>query len=104
MAGQQAELLFRLIGGTDSSSSSTVTLSDVNVSAASGPSVVPEPSAFFLGGLGILGGLGYVLCDRGRRVASGRPSEPRGRPPHLRDEPPLSPVPNDGPVDRKSVV
>jgi len=41
-AGQHAEVLFRLIGGTDPSSSSTVTLSDVNVIAAG--VAVPEPS------------------------------------------------------------
>jgi hypothetical protein len=66
-AGQQAEILFRLIGGTDPSSSSTVTLSDVKVVTSAGPSV-PEPSSFILAGLGLLGGLSYSLCASwGRR-------------------------------------
>ncbi len=66
LAGQQAEILFRLIGGTDPLSSSTVTLSDVNVITASG---VPEPSTLLLGGLGILAWLGYVRRVRGRSNA-----------------------------------
>jgi hypothetical protein len=65
-AGQPAEILFRLIAGTDPSSLSTVTLSDVDViTTALGPSVVPEPSTCFLAGLGILGWLGYALRPRG---------------------------------------
>jgi hypothetical protein len=70
LAGQQAEILFRLIGGGDPLSSSTVTLSDINVIAASGPSLIPEPSSFFLGGLGVLGWLGYALRFRACRGAA----------------------------------
>jgi hypothetical protein len=55
LVGQEAEILFRLIGG-DSSSSSTVTISDVGVFTSSAHAV-PEPSTFFLFGVGILGWL-----------------------------------------------
>jgi hypothetical protein len=69
-AGQQAEILFRLIGGDDLSSS-TVTLSDVGV-LTSPTQAVPEPSTFFVAGLGILGWLGYALRPRApARVTSG---------------------------------
>jgi hypothetical protein len=61
-AGQQAEILFRLIGGTDPSSSSTVTLSDVKVLTNAGQ--IPEPSSFILASLGILGALGCSCMYR----------------------------------------
>jgi hypothetical protein len=67
--GKPAEILFRLVGGTDPSTSSTVTLSDVLVKSNSGP-VVPEPSTFLLAGLGILGWLGYALIVQGRPIAA----------------------------------
>ena len=63
LAGQQAEILFRLIGGTDPLSSSTVTLSDVDVITASG---VPEPSTLLLGGLGSSPGSVTSGAVRGR--------------------------------------
>jgi hypothetical protein len=56
--GQTAEILFRLTGGTDPSSSSTVTLSDVNVLTQS-TVTVPEPNSFILAVLGIVSWIGY---------------------------------------------
>ncbi len=50
--GQSAEILFRLIGGTDPLSSSTVTISNVIVNTA-GPAV-PEPSSIISGLTGML--------------------------------------------------
>jgi hypothetical protein len=66
LAGQPAEILFRLIGGGDSLSSSTVTISDVIVRTGASPAV-PEPGAFLLASLGFLGGFGYALRLRGGR-------------------------------------
>jgi len=64
LAGQPAEVLFRLTGGTDPSSSTTVTLSDVTVTGAI---AVPEPSTF------LLACLGMVCLASGRRLLqSGR--------------------------------
>jgi len=54
--GQTAEVFFRLIGGTDPSSTSTVTLSDVKVIAGAS---VPEPGTFILASLAILCCVGY---------------------------------------------
>ncbi len=50
--GQTAEVFFRLIGGTDPSSSSTVTISDVIINTAG--SSVPEPSSIISGLTGML--------------------------------------------------
>ena len=72
-AGQAAEILFRLIGGGDPASSSTVTISDVKVVTGSTPAV-PEPGAFLLASLGILGGLGYA-----HRLQRGRSPEAPGQ-------------------------
>jgi len=55
--GQTAQVFFRLIGGTDPSSSSTVTLSNVIVNTAG--SAVPEPGTFMLASLAILCCVGY---------------------------------------------
>ena len=66
LTGQTAEILFRLVGGTDPASSSTVTLSDVTVIGASS---VPEPGTFILGVLGVLCVSGYQW--RNRRTARG---------------------------------
>jgi len=67
LAGQRAQVLFRLIGGTDPSSSSTVTLSNVDVIVAS----VPEPSAFVLASLAFLfcAGFGWRRQSSKRRPA-----------------------------------
>jgi hypothetical protein len=63
LAGQTAEIFFRLVGGTDPSSSSTM-LSDVTVTGAI---AVPEPSTF------LLAYLGMVCLASGRRLLqSGR--------------------------------
>jgi len=69
-AGQQAEVLFRLIGGTDPSSSSTVTLSDVDVIAAA--AAVPEPSTRDMCLLitGLVGGV--MVLKRHRSVRATR--------------------------------
>jgi hypothetical protein len=71
-AGQQGEIFFRLLGGTDPSGTSTVTLSDVKIVTSSGPSL-PEPGSFLLAGLGLLGWLGYLLCRP--RPAPGFPQD-----------------------------
>jgi hypothetical protein len=49
LGGQSAEILFRLVGGTDPENSSTVTISDVIVK---GGAAVPEPGTLVLGLLG----------------------------------------------------
>jgi PEP-CTERM motif len=59
--GMQAEVLFRLIGGLDLLSTSTVTISDVKVIAPSG--AVPEPSSLVLLSIGLLS-----LAAIGRQV------------------------------------
>ena len=51
LTGQNAEILFRLVGGTDPASSSSVTLSNVTVVGASS---VPEPGTLIMGVLGVL--------------------------------------------------
>jgi hypothetical protein len=61
--GQTAQILFRLVGGTDPDSSSTVTLSNVEV--INGASV-PEPSTFVLGSLGIFCCLAVEIVRRVR--------------------------------------
>ncbi len=58
LTGQTAEILFRLTGGTDPYSSTTVTLSDVNVLTQS-TIVVPEPNSFITAALGIVSWIGY---------------------------------------------
>src|SRR5262249_36175228 len=57
------EILVPLIGGGDSSSTSAATISDVGIPTSSAQAV-PEPSTFFVAGLGILGWLGYALRPR----------------------------------------
>jgi hypothetical protein len=61
LSGQPAEVFFRLIGGTDPASSSTVTISNVIVI---GGAAVPEPSTLVLGLLGCLfsGGFCWWHC------------------------------------------
>jgi hypothetical protein len=63
LGGQSAEILFRLVGGTDPASSSTVTLSNVIVI---GGAAVPEPGTFVLGLLGCLFSGGYCWWYRRR--------------------------------------
>lgn len=63
--GQTAQILFRLSGGTDPDSSSTVTLSDVKVIA--GTSAVPEPASIITGLTGMLIVAGIVGMRRLRR-------------------------------------
>ncbi len=67
--GQTAELLFRLSGGDDADSLSTVTLSDVQV--LGGLSTIPEPSTATLV---ILGGLGMIGYGRHHRRTARGPS------------------------------
>jgi len=63
--GQTAEVFFHLIGGTDPSSSSTVTISNVIVNTAG--SAVPEPASIICGLTGILFLAGVVGVRRRRR-------------------------------------
>jgi len=72
LAGQQAQVLFRLIGGTDPSRSSTVTLSNVDVIAEAAS--VPEPSTFVLASLAFLCWAGFAWC---RQSSKHRPALPR---------------------------
>ncbi len=60
--GQTAEILFRLGGGTDHESSSTVTLSDVNVLTQS-TVPVPEPNTFIMAMIGVVSWIGYRLSQ-----------------------------------------
>jgi len=60
--GQSAEILFRLIGGTDPSSSSSVTISNVIVNTAG--SAVPEPASIISGLTGMLIVAGVVGVRR----------------------------------------
>jgi hypothetical protein len=69
LVGQQAEVLFRLLGsivppGETNSDDSSVTLSDVKIITNQGQVGVPEPSNFFMAGLGVLVWLGYGLHVR----------------------------------------
>jgi hypothetical protein len=67
--GQSTEVLFRLVGGTDPSSSSTVTISNVIVIA--GQPVVPEPASVFslaTGALLVAGG--FAMRSRKRLVGA----------------------------------
>jgi hypothetical protein len=63
LGGQSAEILFRLAGGTDPASASTLTLSNVTLI---GGAAVPEPGTLVLGVLGGLISGGYCWRRRGR--------------------------------------
>jgi hypothetical protein len=71
LAGQSAQVLFRLIGGTDPNSTSTVTLSNVEVI---GGTAVPEPSALVLASLGFLCCAGFGWQRRSSKRHPARPS------------------------------
>jgi hypothetical protein len=65
LAGQDAEILFRLVGGTDPDSSSTVTISNVILT---GGAAIPEPGTLVLVVLGGLlsGGYYWRHCPRAK--------------------------------------
>ncbi len=70
--GQSAEILFRLAGGTDPDSSSSVTISNVIVI---GGASVPEPSTLLLGVIGGLFTAGGYCWRRRRGARAGRVPE-----------------------------
>jgi hypothetical protein len=67
LSGRAAEVLFRLVGGTDPANTSTATLSDV---AVIGASAVPEPGTLIRGVLGALCSFGFQR--RNRRMTTNR--------------------------------